>query len=66
MKSNKSTIAIYVDKDLVNLYKASLVMYEALRGISGWLVTSRNGRMPKMDSAINAVRQALALAEGRK
>lgn len=46
-------------------YEAECIknMYEALKGISGWLVTSRKGNMPNMDSAIYAVIKALAKAE---
>ena len=32
--SDKNTVALYVDKDLVNIYKASLDMYEALKKIA--------------------------------
>lgn len=46
-------------------HKAAEDMYEALKGISGWLVTSRKGNMPNMDDAILAVRQALSKADRR-
>ncbi|KKN29285.1 hypothetical protein LCGC14_0845910 [marine sediment metagenome] len=52
------------NQDEAQLMCSAPTMYEALEGISGWLVTSRNGKMPRMDSAIHAVRQALALAKG--
>lgn len=46
-------------------HKAAPDMYKALKNISPWSVTSRKGNMPNMDNAINAVRQALAKAEGK-
>jgi len=31
MKRDKNTVTLYVDKDMVNIHKASLDMYEALK-----------------------------------
>jgi len=57
MPRDKNTIALYVDKDLVNIYKAGLVMYEALKEI----LVKYGVDTPTTRKA----RQALALAEER-
>lgn len=64
MKQSKNTVALYVDKDLVNIYKASLDLYEALNAIDTLI------RMNiEVGEFVNKVRtlthQALAKADGK-
>ena len=60
MKQSKNTVALYVDKDLVNIYKASLDLYEA----SKWaLEDHRDGRVKLPVSTHTQLLKALAKAE---
>ena len=44
MSKDKNTVALYVDKDLVNIYKASLDMYEALKQAINPMLTTEEMR----------------------
>lgn len=46
MKRNKNTVALYADKNTVNIYKASLDMYEALKELIdfNWMNKGNDGK----------------------
>lgn len=60
IKQGKNTVALYVDKDLVNVYKASLDMYEALKALA--LVTRR---VSYTQNELVHANEALAKAAGK-
>jgi len=60
MKRDKNTVALYVDKDLVNLYKASLPMYEALKGVKKYIVENSTLSIFEGKTIIAKIDKALA------
>ncbi len=56
-----NTVTLYVDKDLVNIYKASLEMYETLRDIRKFVLGV--DALGPTDSQIIAAKCWLAIAK---
>ena len=59
MKQDKNMVALYVDKDTVNIYKASLDLYEALKNIQSGLDLNQNNNTT--DSLQYVIRASLAI-----
>ena len=70
MRKDKSTVPLYVGKDLVNIYKASLDMYEALKVADTAIHNSiryepAGAYRKQFQQYLIQIREALAKAEGK-